>query len=103
MEYLQERVKRIQVEKGQQVKEVTLTLDVRTRWNSIISMLDNVFKVKDALKASAEMFQDLPLPSDEDFLSLGDLVAALRPVEILTLKLCEANFNVLKVFLFIKY
>jgi hypothetical protein len=46
MEYLQERVKRIQVEKGMQAKEVMLTLDVRTRWNSIISMLDSVFKVR---------------------------------------------------------
>jgi hypothetical protein len=55
------------------------------------------FQVKDALKASAELFQDLTLPSDADFLSLEDLVAALRPVEILTLKLCQANFNILKV------
>jgi hypothetical protein len=31
MEYLQKRVKRIQVEKGMQAKEVMLILDVRTR------------------------------------------------------------------------
>jgi hypothetical protein len=53
--------------------------------------------VKDALKASAELFQDLPLPSDAEFLNLEDLVAVLHTVEILTLKLCQANFNILKV------
>ncbi len=45
MEYLQGAVKKIQVEKGECVKEVVLTLDVKTRWNSTIAMLDSVFKV----------------------------------------------------------
>ena len=46
---------------------------------------------------------DLPLPSDSDFQNLEDLVAALRPVEILTKKLCEANFNVLKVPVYLNF
>ena len=53
-------------------------------------------QVKDALKTSADLF-DMRLPTDSDFQNLEDLVAALRPIEILTKKLCEANFNVLKV------
>jgi hypothetical protein len=43
------------------------------------------------------MFPDLRMPSDEEFTSLQDLVAALRPVEVLTSRLCQANFGVLKV------
>jgi hypothetical protein len=43
------------------------------------------------------MFPDLPVPSDDKFVSIEDLVDALRPVEMLTKRLCEANFNVLKV------
>lgn len=46
MEYLQGEVKKDQVAKGEQAKEIVLTLDVKTRWNSMISMLDSVFKVK---------------------------------------------------------
>jgi hypothetical protein len=45
------------------------------------------------------MFPDLPMPRDDQFRSLEDLVAALRPVEILTSRLCQANFNVYKVLL----
>jgi hypothetical protein len=43
------------------------------------------------------MISDLVLPSEEQFKSLEELVAALRPVEILTSKLCRENFNVLQV------
>jgi hypothetical protein len=43
------------------------------------------------------MYPELPMPSSVQFRSLEDLVAALRPVEALTKRLCLANFNVLKV------
>jgi len=59
--------------------------------------------VKDALKKThREMFKDLKVPSDEQFQALEDLVAALRPVEVLTSRLCRANFNVLQVFFLLK-
>jgi hypothetical protein len=45
MEYLRDRVKKMQQEKGELVREVNLTLDIKTRWNSVISMLDSVLKV----------------------------------------------------------
>jgi hypothetical protein len=54
-------------------------------------------KVKDALVVCSPLFTELTLPTESEFTILEDLVAALRPVEILTAKLCEANFNVLKV------
>jgi hypothetical protein len=53
--------------------------------------------VKEALRKCAELFNDLALPTEAQFKSLEELVAALRPVEILTSKLCKANFNVLQV------
>ncbi len=46
MEYLQELIKKIQLKTGEPVKEVTLILDVKTRWNSVIGMLGNVLKVR---------------------------------------------------------
>ncbi len=45
MEILQDRVQKLQKERGQQIKEVTLNLDVKMRWNSMIAMLDSFFKV----------------------------------------------------------
>jgi hypothetical protein len=45
MEYLQDQVKKVQLEKGEKPKEKGLVLDVRTRWNSMVTMLDSVFEV----------------------------------------------------------
>jgi hypothetical protein len=43
-EYLQDQVKKIQKEKGEKQVEKALVLDVRTRWNSMVAMLDSVFQ-----------------------------------------------------------
>ena len=93
MEILQDRVQKLQKEKGQRVQVVTLQSDVKTRWNSLIAMLDSFFKVKDALISSKELFSDLTIPSESEFRSLEALVDALRPVEMLTKRLCEANLT----------
>jgi hypothetical protein len=53
--------------------------------------------VKEALRKCTLLFSDLVLPTEAEFKTLEDLVAALRPVEILTAKLCKENFNVLQV------
>jgi hypothetical protein len=53
--------------------------------------------VKEALGKCSGLFSDLVLPTEAQFKSLEELVAALRPVEILTTKLCKENFNVLQV------
>ena len=45
MEYLQERIKKVQQEKGLKQVEQNLILDVKTRWNSLIGMLDSVLRV----------------------------------------------------------
>lgn len=76
--------------------EVSITLDCKTRWNSMIAMLDSYFKFKDALVSNHELFNDLKVPTERQIRSLEALVDALRPVEMLTKRLCEANFDVLK-------
>jgi hypothetical protein len=49
-------------------------------------MLDGVFKFKDALlRVHQGMYPELPLPNSVQLRSLEDLLAALRPVEVLTL------------------
>ena len=44
-EILQSRIEDLQKASGVPVKSVKLTLDVRTRWNSVISMLNSFLKV----------------------------------------------------------
>jgi hypothetical protein len=46
MEVLQDKIKKLQEEKGKPITEVALALDVSTRWNLIIKMLDSLFKVE---------------------------------------------------------
>jgi hypothetical protein len=43
------------------------------------------------------MFPDLHMPTESQFRGVEDLLAALRPVEVLTKMLCQPNFNVLEV------
>jgi hypothetical protein len=42
---LQDQLKKLQNQQGLVGKEVALALDIKTRWNSIITMLDSFFKV----------------------------------------------------------
>ena len=49
------------------------------------------------MNSADEMFPDLQMPSDAEFSNLEHLLAALRPVEVLTSRLCLANFNVYQV------
>ena len=44
-EFLQNKIKEINERNGNPAMPVKLTLDVRTRWNSLISMLDAFLKV----------------------------------------------------------
>jgi hypothetical protein len=96
LEILKERLLKLQKEKGERIVEVSITLDCKTRWNSMIAMLDSYFKFKDALVSNHELFNDLKVPTERQIRSLEALVDALRPVEMLTKRLCESNFDVLK-------
>jgi hypothetical protein len=60
-------------------------------------LINFFFKVKEALVACSALLSDLKLPTEDEFKILEELVAALRPVEILTSKLCQENFSVLQV------
>ena len=82
--------------------EVSVLLDVATRWNSLLTMLDSAFKMKKRLlrlkttKAKKWKKVIVDIPSDDEWRMIQDLVDALRPVEILTKKLCEENYNILQ-------
>jgi hypothetical protein len=44
LEVLQDQVKKTQKQKGEKEVKKEMVLDVRTRWNSMVAMLDSVFQ-----------------------------------------------------------
>ena len=80
-------------------EDITLVLDVPTRWNSSIAMLASAVKMKEALKRvqkKGPLKEKFSLPTDKEWEAIDNLRAALMPVEILTKLLCEENVSILK-------
>ena len=80
-------------------EEITLVLDVPTRWNSSIAMLASAIKMKEALKRVQQkgpLKDKFTLPTDKEWEAIDHLRSALMPVEILTKLLCEENVSILK-------
>jgi len=46
MVFLQGEVKKVQEARGEKFQEVVLHLDIKIRWNSMLTMLESFFKVK---------------------------------------------------------
>ena len=83
----------------QKEEEITLVLDVPTRWNSSIAMLASALKMKEALKRVQQkgpLKDKFTLPTDKEWEAIDHLRSALMPVEILTKLLCEENVTILK-------
>lgn len=63
-------------------KELCLVLDVKTRWNSLIAMLERFLEMKEPLrKALTCLGLDIPLTND-DFQKLHEISTALKPLEL---------------------
>ena len=63
-----------------------LTLDCKTRWNSILPMIDRFIKFKNCTEVNSE----------SDYHTLCVLSDTLNPVEIVLKKLCSDGINILK-------
>ncbi|XP_065659760.1 uncharacterized protein LOC136083825 [Hydra vulgaris] len=76
-------------------KEVSLILDCRTRWNSLLSMIQQFLKVKHSIR---KVLKDISLHlicSDDEEDILSDIVAALEPVKLAAEALCRQNATLL--------
>ncbi|XP_065665757.1 uncharacterized protein LOC136087194 [Hydra vulgaris] len=85
---LQEEIKK---EHG---KEVSLILDSRTRWNSLLSMIQQFLKVKHSIRKVLKDISPHLICSDDEEDTLSDIVAALEPVK-LAAALCRQNATLL--------
>lgn len=64
-------------------REIELHLDVKTRWNSIPTMLEPLIKTESAIRETLLEFKaDLYLVDNVDFDCLKDLLEAMKPVKL---------------------
>lgn len=76
-------------------KETALKLDIQTRWNSMLFMLEKFEEIKFCIqKALIDISSDIHF-SDEEFNLLSSIIAALTPVKLTVDALCRKDANLL--------
>lgn len=74
-------------------KERSLILDSRTRWNSLLSMLERFFELKLCVRKSLiDLKSDITF-SANDFELLSNTILALQPIKVAVEALCCENAN----------
>lgn len=73
-----------------------LLLDIKTRWNSIIPMLERILLLKDCIKDSLEELSSLSLFYNVDFDLVVQLCNVLLPVKLTIEALCRSNANIIQ-------
>lgn len=80
----------VKEEKG---KELSLTLDSKTRWNSLLAMLERFFDLKNSVRKSLiDLKSDISFTEDEMEL-LSNTISALQPIKIAVEALCRADID----------
>ncbi|KAK9688338.1 hypothetical protein QE152_g35625 [Popillia japonica] len=74
-------------------KELQLTLDCRTCWNSLIDMLKRFILLKDCTQKTLIDLAILNKLSEADFEILTGIVNCLEPVRLAVLALCRSDAN----------
>lgn len=75
--------------------ELNLILDVKTRWNSLVDMLQRFVKIRTSIqKALIDIKMPMQL-TDEEFTMIEDLVKTLEPVKLAVEALCRRDTNLI--------
>ena len=80
-------------EKG---KELSLLLDCRTRWNTMLVMLIRFNELKNAIKHALIDMNETFNFTDEDLEKVKDIIEALTPVKLAVEKLCRRDATLVK-------
>ncbi|XP_035716703.1 uncharacterized protein LOC118439484 [Folsomia candida] len=76
-------------------KELSLILDCKTRWNSLVAMLERFYTVQASIKkALVDVRSDAHL-KDWELARISDIVDALKPIEATIEALCRRDANLL--------
>lgn len=76
-------------------KEVHLTLDVRTRWNSMVGMIESFLKTKNSIKKALIDFSSTDLWIEEHIPLLEVLIEVLNPIKDAVEALSRRDSNLL--------
>ena len=77
-------------------KEKSFPLDIRTRWNSLLYMLQDFIKVHKELKYATDASgKDFDI-TDAEIEIIKELIKALEPLEWLVKQLCHENANLIE-------
>lgn len=77
-------------EKG---KELSLLLDVKTRWNSLLTMIERFVELKTCIKKALIDFNHPLTLEEHDFVLLEHMVQVLTPVKLTVEALCRRDSN----------
>ncbi|KAJ8720677.1 hypothetical protein PYW08_006142 [Mythimna loreyi] len=76
-------------------KELSLILDCRTRWNSLLAMIERVYKLKVCIdKALIDIGSDLKF-NDLEWSRIKDLIDSLQPFKLAVETLCRRDSTLL--------
>lgn len=76
-------------------KELKLIIDTRTRWNSLVEMLERFNQLKSCVrKALIDIASDIVI-SDTEIVSINNIITALLPVKLTVDALCRKDANLL--------
>lgn len=76
-------------------KEFCLILDCRTRWNSLIAMLERFYMLKSCIKKSIIDLEIEITISDVDFNEINLVISALLPVKLAVEAICREDANLI--------
>jgi hypothetical protein len=78
-------------------KEMKLLLDSRTRWSSLVNMLERFYDLKTEIKmAMVKLGKEKEFTlSEEELKVIGDLISALKPLQVAVEALCQRDSDLL--------
>lgn len=76
-------------------KELSLVLDSRTRWNSLVSMIERFLKLKNCIKKSLIDLKSPIMFSDAEFEIMSDILSVLLPIKLTVEAICRQDATLL--------
>ena len=74
-------------------KELTLILDTKTRWSSLLIMLERIYEIKNCVRKSLiDIKSDIDL-SENDLNIVSHIITALQPIKVAVEALCSSDTN----------
>ena len=76
-------------------KKLSLVLDSKTRWNSLVSMIERFVKLKNCIKKSLIDLKSPFLFSDAEFEMLSNILSFLLPIKLTVETICRQDATLL--------